>query len=80
MNLIEKSILKAAYRQIFIDRFENGTLKVFFRLYLDRRKIPRTITNVEEVLEDIIAKETYSLSSVFSDLELDLTSITIKSK
>ena len=63
-----------------IDKFENNTLKVFFRLYLDRRKIPRSITNVEDTIQDIIAKETYSVSSLFKDMELDLTSITIKRK
>lgn len=54
-------------------------MKVFFRLYLDRRKLPRSITNVEDTIEDIIAKETYSVSSLFKDMELDLTSITVRS-
>ncbi|KAI4502708.1 hypothetical protein M0802_001752 [Mischocyttarus mexicanus] len=76
--LFRRSVLSPAYKQTIIDKFENGTLKVFFRLYLDRRKIPRSITNIEDTIEDIIAKETYSASSLFKDLELDLASINIK--
>ncbi|XP_014616628.1 PREDICTED: uncharacterized protein LOC106793868 [Polistes canadensis] len=76
--LFRRSVLSPAYKQTIIDKFENGTLKVFFRLYLDRRKIPRSITNIEDTIEDIIAKETYSVSSLFKDLELDLASINVK--
>ncbi|XP_001600824.4 uncharacterized protein LOC100116291 isoform X3 [Nasonia vitripennis] len=76
--LFRRSVLGPSYRQAIIDKFENNTLKVFFRLYLDRRKIPRSITNVEDTVEDIIAKETYSVNSLFKDMELDLTSITVK--
>ncbi|XP_047358764.1 uncharacterized protein LOC124952644 isoform X1 [Vespa velutina] len=76
--LFRRSVLSPAYKQTIIDKFENGTFKVFFRLYLDRRKIPRSITNIEDTIEDIIAKETYSLSSLFKDLELDLASINVK--
>ncbi|KAK9296507.1 hypothetical protein QLX08_009498 [Tetragonisca angustula] len=76
--LFRRSVLGAAYKQTIIDKFESGVLKVFFRIYLDRRKIPRSITNVEDTIEDIIAKETYSSSSLFKDMELDLTAISVK--
>ncbi|KAG7205829.1 hypothetical protein KM043_007770 [Ampulex compressa] len=76
--LFRRSVIGTAYKQTIIDKFENGTLKIFFRLYLERRKIPRSITNVEDTIEDIIAKETYSVSSLFKDMELDLTSISVK--
>ncbi|KAF7998295.1 hypothetical protein HCN44_009693 [Aphidius gifuensis] len=76
--LFRRSVLGSCFKQTLIDRFENGTLKVFFRLYLDRRKIPRSITNVEDTIQDIIAKETYSTTSLFKDMELDLTSISIR--
>jgi len=62
-------VLGLAYKQTMIDKFENGTLKVFFRLYLDRRKIPRSIINIEDIIQDIIVKETYSISSLFKDME-----------
>lgn len=78
--LFRRSVLGLSYKQTMIDRFENGTLKVFFRLYLDRRKIPRSIVNIEDAIQDIIVKETYSLSSLFKDMELDLTSISAKSE
>ncbi|XP_011309599.1 uncharacterized protein [Fopius arisanus] len=77
-SLFRRSVLGPSYKHTVIDRFENGTLKVFFRLYLDRRKIPRIISNVEDTIQDIIAKETYSESSVFQNMELDLTSLTIR--
>lgn len=77
--LFRRSVLGPSYKQTIIDKFENGTLKVFFRLYLDRRKIPRTVTNLEDTIQDIIAKETYSTSSLFKDMELDLTTIQIRS-
>ncbi|XP_023289826.1 uncharacterized protein LOC105698698 [Orussus abietinus] len=76
--LFRRSILGAAYKNAVIDRFENGTLRVFFRIYLDRRKIPRTIANVEDAIVDVIAKETYSSSSLFESMELDLGSVTVK--
>ncbi|KAG5334329.1 TMPSC protease, partial [Acromyrmex charruanus] len=76
--LFRRSVLGLSYKQTMIDKFENGTLKVFFRLYLDRRKIPRSIVNVEDTIQDIIAKETYSISSLFKDMELDLTSTSVK--
>jgi len=78
--LFRRSVLGLSYKQTMIDKFENGTLKVFFRLYLDRRKIPRSIINVEDTIQDIIAKETYSISSLFKDMELDLTSTSVKSE
>ncbi|CAK9832521.1 PRSS8 [Anthophora retusa] len=76
--LFRRSVLGTAYKQTIIDKFENGILKVFFRIYLDRRKIPRSITNVEDTIKDIIAKETYSSASLFKDMELDLTSVSVK--
>ncbi|XP_012521492.2 uncharacterized protein LOC105827856 [Monomorium pharaonis] len=76
--LFRRSVLNLSYKQTVIDKFENGTLKVFFRLYLDRRKIPRSIVNIEDTIQDIIVKETYSISSLFKDMELDLTSISVK--
>lgn len=78
-NLFRTSIIGPSYKHSVIDKFENGTLKVFFRLYLDRRKIPRTITNIEDTIEEIIIKETYSITSLFKEMELDLTSVTAKS-
>lgn len=76
--LFRRSVLGSAYKNTIIDKFENGTLRVFFRLYLDRRKIPKSITNVEDAITDILAKETYSTSSLFKNVELDLTSISVK--
>ncbi|XP_015438403.1 PREDICTED: uncharacterized protein LOC107193471 [Dufourea novaeangliae] len=76
--LFRRSVLNGAYQKTIVDKFENGVLRVFFRIYLDRRKVPRSITNVEDTIEDIIAKETYSSSSLFKDMELDLTTISVK--
>ncbi|EZA47834.1 Enteropeptidase [Ooceraea biroi] len=76
--LFRRSVLGTSYKRTTIDKFENGTLKVFFRLYLDRRKIPRSITNVEDTIRDVIVKETYSTSSLFKDMELDLASVSVK--
>lgn len=78
--LFRRSVLGSSYKQTTIEKFENGTLKIFFRLYLDRRKIPRSIINVEDIIEDIIVKETYSMSSLFKDMEVDLKSVSVKSK
>ncbi|KAK0098621.1 hypothetical protein PV326_005954 [Microctonus aethiopoides] len=49
-----------------------------FREKERKRKIPRTVTNLEDTIQDIIAKETYSTSSLFKDMELDLTTIQIR--
>ncbi|XP_020299537.1 uncharacterized protein LOC109863617 isoform X2 [Pseudomyrmex gracilis] len=76
--LFRRSVLGSSYKQATIDKFENDTLKVFFRLYLDRRKIPRSITNVEDTIKDIIIKETYSISSLFKNMEIDLRTVSVK--
>lgn len=78
--LFRRSVLGASYKRTAIDKFENGVLKIFFRLYLDRRKIPRSITNIEDIIQDIIIKEAYSVSSLFKDMELDLTSVSVRSE
>lgn len=77
---MKRSIIGSSYKQVIIDKFENSTFKVYFKLYLDLRKLPRSITKVEETIEEIIVKETYSNANVFGDLEIDLTSINIKRK
>ncbi|KAM0737271.1 hypothetical protein ACS0PU_000364 [Formica fusca] len=76
--LFRRSVLGSAYKRTAIEKFENGGLKLFFRLYLDRKKIPRSIINIEHTIEDIIVKETYSVSSLFKDMELDLTTVSVK--
>ncbi|KAJ8684425.1 hypothetical protein QAD02_020217 [Eretmocerus hayati] len=76
--LLKKSVLGPAYKQAIIDKFENNTLKVFFKLYFDKREIPRSISNVESTIESIIVNEATPESTLFKDMELDLTSITVK--
>ncbi|XP_070151719.1 putative leucine-rich repeat-containing protein DDB_G0290503 [Polyergus mexicanus] len=76
--LFRRSVLGSAYKRTTIEKFENGGLKLFFRLYLDRKKIPRSIINIEDTIENIIVKETYSMSSLFKDMELDLTTVSVK--
>lgn len=76
--MFKKSLLAPSYKQVAIDKFENGTFKVFFRLYLDRRKLPKSVTRPEDAIEDVIVKETYSTDSLFKDMELDLSSISVK--
>lgn len=78
--IFRRSVLAAAYKQTVIDKFENGTLRVFFRLYLDRRKVPSSVVSVEKAIAEVLAKETYSTTSLFKNMELDLTSISVKSK
>ncbi|KAL6425294.1 hypothetical protein ACFW04_009487 [Cataglyphis niger] len=76
--LFRRSVLGSSYKQTTIEKFEDGGLKLFFRLYLDRKKIPRSIINIEDTIEDIIVKETYSKSSLFKDMKLDLTTVSVK--
>jgi len=58
----QRSQLRPAYKKCVVHKFENGSLIVFFRLYLDRRKIPR-----QEVVYDALIYELLTeLSAVYS--------------
>ncbi|XP_039279489.1 LOW QUALITY PROTEIN: uncharacterized protein LOC111052888 [Nilaparvata lugens] len=63
-NLYSRSELGPALRQCIITGFANGSLVVFFRIILDRRKIPKKVTNIEDAARMIIQAEATSLKPV----------------
>ncbi|XP_075232410.1 uncharacterized protein LOC142330835 [Lycorma delicatula] len=78
-NLYGRSELGPAVRYCSITGFANGSLVVFFRLILDRRKIPKKLTNVEETARMIIQEEANSLKPVaLKNIRVDPKQIFIK--
>ncbi|XP_069689200.1 uncharacterized protein [Periplaneta americana] len=78
-RVYQRSQLRPAYKKCIIQKFENGSLVVFFRLYLDRRKIPRNFQNLEETARDILVNELIApRTAAFKNIQIDATSILIK--
>ncbi|GBP75163.1 Prolow-density lipoprotein receptor-related protein 1 [Eumeta japonica] len=72
------SSLKQAFAGTLVTGFGDRRLDVHFRLYLDRRKIPSTINNIEETLKDILLQDLRSKRSAFGQVKIDPASIMIK--
>ncbi|KAI5750571.1 hypothetical protein M8J76_016770 [Diaphorina citri] len=82
-SMIEKlynaSVLSPAIKYCGVIGFKNGSLIVFYRIILDRRKIPRSIGNVEEVVKNILVDEITSRKAVaFKNIKVDENDIHIK--
>lgn len=73
-----QSPLRQAFTGALVTGFGDRRLDVHFRLYLDRRKIPSSITNIEEALKNILIKDINSKNSAFGQIKIDLSSIVIK--
>ena len=72
-----KSILRDAFVKIVIDGFSSGSIKVFFKVILDRSKIPEPIQE-EPVMatKDVLMQEVMALDrSEFQDTIIDIDSI-----
>ncbi|XP_041974933.1 uncharacterized protein LOC121730124 isoform X2 [Aricia agestis] len=72
------SILRPAFAGAVVTGFGDRRLDVHFRLYLDRRKIPSTVTNIEESLKNILVQDLSSKNPAFGQIKIDTSSITIK--
>ncbi|KAF6213706.1 hypothetical protein GE061_011428 [Apolygus lucorum] len=73
-----KSLLGPSVHEIFVSSFANGSLIVFFRIILDRRKIPKPINSIEETLKTVILQEASSPLSVLNALRIDPKDFLIK--
>ena len=72
-----KSILSDAFIKIAIDGFSSGSIKVFFKVILDKSKIPEPIRD-EPVMatKDVLMQEVMALDrSEFQDTIIDIDSI-----
>ena len=72
-----KSMLNDALVKIVIDGFSSGSIKVFFKVILDKSKIPEPIQE-EAVMatKDVLMQEVMSLDrSEFQDTIIDIDSI-----
>ncbi|VVC93640.1 unnamed protein product [Leptidea sinapis] len=72
------SNLKQAFAGVIVSGFGDRRLDVHFRLYLDRRKIPSTVNNIEESLKNILLQDLQSKNSAFGQIKIDPNSIIIK--
>ncbi|XP_062524707.1 uncharacterized protein LOC101737507 isoform X2 [Bombyx mori] len=72
------SPLRQAFTGALVTGFGDRRLDVHFRLYLDRRKIPSSVSNVEETLKNLILQDINTKNSAFGQIRVDPTSIVIK--
>ncbi|XP_023934064.2 uncharacterized protein LOC112043038 isoform X2 [Bicyclus anynana] len=72
------SPLRHAFAGALVTGFGDRRLDVNFKLYLDRRKIPSSVTNIEETLKNIIIQDMLSKHPAFGQIKIDTTSIVIK--
>ncbi|XP_045491241.1 uncharacterized protein LOC123691065 isoform X1 [Colias croceus] len=72
------SPLRQAFAGAIVTGFGDRRLDVHFRLYLDRRKIPSSVSNIEETLKNVIIQDIQSKHSAFGQIKIDPSSIIIK--
>ncbi|XP_028178229.1 uncharacterized protein LOC114365766 isoform X2 [Ostrinia furnacalis] len=73
------SPLRHAFAGALVTGFGDRRLDVHFRLYLDRRKIPSTVSNIEETLKNVLVQDLLSKHPAFGQtIKVDTTSIVIK--
>ncbi|XP_072940602.1 uncharacterized protein [Epargyreus clarus] len=72
------SNLRQAFSGAHVTGFGDRRLDVHFRLYLDRRKIPSSVNNIEESLKNILIQDLASKNPAFGQIKIDTSSIVIK--
>ncbi|XP_063395305.1 mucin-2-like [Cydia fagiglandana] len=72
------SPLRQAFAGALVTGFGDRRLDVHFRLYLDRRKIPSSVSNIEETLKNILIQDLNSKNPAFGQIKIDTSSIVIK--
>ncbi|CAH0592574.1 unnamed protein product [Chrysodeixis includens] len=73
------SALRQAFTGAIVTGFGDRRLDVHFRLYLDRRKIPSTVSNIEETLKNILIQDLNSKHpAIGQSIKVDTSSIVIK--
>ncbi|XP_065165207.1 uncharacterized protein [Atheta coriaria] len=77
-TLYQRSSLGGAYVSSTVDKFGNDTRTIFFRVTLNRKKIPRQIYNVEKSLKDILLSDANSRKPVFPGIQFEAKSLTVK--
>ncbi|XP_059051253.1 uncharacterized protein LOC131846052 isoform X2 [Achroia grisella] len=73
------SPLRQAFAGALVTGFGDRRLDVHFKLYLDRRKIPSSVANIEESLKNILVQDLTSKHPAFGQtIKVDTSSIVIK--
>ncbi|XP_049878982.1 uncharacterized protein LOC126375918 isoform X2 [Pectinophora gossypiella] len=72
------SPLRQAFAGAIVTGFGDRRLDVHFRLYLDRRKIPSSVSNIEETLKNVLVQDLLSKHPAFGQIKIDTSSIVIK--
>ncbi|KAM3967696.1 LOW QUALITY PROTEIN: uncharacterized protein ACR2FA_011251 [Aphomia sociella] len=73
------SPLRHAFAGALVTGFGDRRLDVHFKLYLDRRKIPSSVSNIEETLKNILVQDLLSKHPAFGQtIKVDSSSIVIK--
>ena len=76
-NTFKNSYLKDAFVKVVIDGFSSGSIKVFFKVLLDKSKLPGVSKeDPVEAIRDVMLQEVMSLeNSQFQDVTIDIDSI-----
>ncbi|KAL1464531.1 hypothetical protein WDU94_004165, partial [Cyamophila willieti] len=78
-KLYNASVLSPAIKYCGVIGFKSGSLIVFYRIILDRRKIPRSLGNVEEVMKSVLVDEIISRKPAYlKNIKVDENDIHIK--
>ncbi|CAH2008583.1 unnamed protein product [Acanthoscelides obtectus] len=77
-TLYQRSILGPAFISCLVDRFGNDTQTIYFRLAFDRKKLSRSISNIEKAIKDILLTDAISRNSVFKNVRFDQRSLTVR--
>nr|XP_022915185.1 serine protease nudel-like [Onthophagus taurus] len=76
--LYQRTPLSAAIVGCNVEKFGNDTQTIYYKVTLNKRKIPRTITNIEKILRDALVSDALSKKPIFKNIRFDSRSISIK--
>ncbi|XP_045482622.1 uncharacterized protein LOC123686492 isoform X2 [Harmonia axyridis] len=77
-TLYKRSILGPALIECSVDRFGEDTYTIFFKLTLDRKRLPRSTTPIEKLIGDAITADLISKKPVFKNIRFAPGSLRIQ--
>ncbi|XP_017473762.1 PREDICTED: mucin-2 [Rhagoletis zephyria] len=80
-RFVERSLMDNGLQPLRVDTWgfgEGPLIKVFFRTFLDVRKLPQNIHSVEDYIKESLFLETTATKSLYRSLRIDADSVEIK--
>ncbi|KAF5275348.1 hypothetical protein FQR65_LT04176 [Abscondita terminalis] len=76
--LYHKSSVGSALVSCTVERFGDDSVTIYFRISLNRKALPRSISNLEKTLRDILLNDSMSRRPVFRHVRFDPKSVQIR--